>query len=267
MLTDHQIAEAARFITGHWRNATRCEHLPAHCTPQTRGDAYRIQALLEGESANPLYGWKIAATSAAGQKHIGVDGPLAGRYITERVVASGAAIPFGANHMKVAEIEFAFRLASDIRPRHAPYTEEEVFAAIASLHPAIEIPDSRYDDYAKLGAPQLIADNACAHWLAVGAAMPDNWRKTDLAAYAPIGRVFSKHEVIGHEVIGKGANVLGSPRTAMTWLINELSTHGITARAGQLVTTGTCVPPMPISAGDRVEGDFGELGKVVLMIA
>ena len=32
-----------------------------------------------------LFGWKIAATSLAGQKHIGVDGPLAGRLLAETV--------------------------------------------------------------------------------------------------------------------------------------------------------------------------------------
>jgi 2-keto-4-pentenoate hydratase len=79
----------------------------------------------------------------------------------------------------------------------------------------------------------------------------------DLAAFAPVGRVADKPDVHG-----KGANVLGSPRIAMTWLVNELSAHGITARAGEVVTTGTCLVPMAIAAGDHVEGDFGSLGKV-----
>jgi 2-keto-4-pentenoate hydratase len=73
--------------------------------------------------------------------------------------------------MRVAEIEFAFRLARDMIPRSIPYTEQEVFEAVASLHPAIEIPDSRFNDFAKVGAAQLIADNACANWMAIGNAM------------------------------------------------------------------------------------------------
>ena len=32
-------------------------------------------------SAGNLFGWKIAATSEAGQKHINVDGPMAGRIL------------------------------------------------------------------------------------------------------------------------------------------------------------------------------------------
>ena len=37
-----------------------------------------VQAALEG-IAGPSYGWKLAATSPAGQRHIAVDAPLAGR--------------------------------------------------------------------------------------------------------------------------------------------------------------------------------------------
>lgn len=257
MFDDTTAAEAARILLGHWQAQSRLTTLPETCAPKTRAQAYAVQAHWQAQSAEPLAGWKIAATSIAGQRHIGVDGPLAGRYIAERVVPSGGHIPFGNNHMKVAEIEFAFRLGRDLPPRAAPYTEDEVFAAVASLHPAIEIPDSRYDRFEIVGAPALIADNACAHWLCIGAAMPDAWRALDLAAFAPVGRVAGKPEVLG-----KGANVLGSPRIAMTWLVNELSAHGITARAGEVVTTGTCVVPMAIAAGDHVEGDFGSLGKV-----
>ncbi len=44
----------------------------------------------------------------------------------------------------------------------------DVMAAVDSLHPAIELPDSRNLDFARVGAPQLIADNACAGWFILG---------------------------------------------------------------------------------------------------
>jgi 2-keto-4-pentenoate hydratase len=37
--------------------------------------------------------------------------------------------------------------------------------AVHTLHSAIEVPDSRFEDFALVGAEQLIADNACAHHL------------------------------------------------------------------------------------------------------
>lgn len=87
--------------------------------------------------------------------------------------------------------------------------------------------------------------------------MPDRWRSLDLAALTPLGRITGKADVEG-----KGANVLGSPRTAMTWLVNELSAMGFTARKGETVSTGTCLVPMAIAPGDHVRGEFAGLGAV-----
>ena len=61
---------------------------------------------------------------------------------------------------------------------------------------------------------------------------------------------------------GTGANVLGDPRIALTWLANELSSLVLTLAAGQFVMTGTCVKPLAIAAGDQVLGEFGVLGRV-----
>lgn len=256
------ISGAAAFLASLWQAQERCAALPEDFQPQSRLDGYQIQALHMGLSRAPLAGWKIAATSVAGQKHIGVDGPLAGRYIAERVVEAGEVIPFGDNHMRVAEVEFAFRIGRDLMPRAVPYTEEEVFAAVASAHPAIEIPDSRFDRFERVGAAALIADNACANWMALGKAMPEQWRDMDLAAFAPVGRTGK-----GVNVAGKGANVLGSPRIAMTWIANELSALGIVLKAGEFVTTGTCLVPMAIQQGDHVTGDFGTLGSIDVRLA
>lgn len=256
MLQD-RTTETAAFLAGLVARNQRCAGLPEGLAPSSRQQAYDAQALIERCSTKPLYGWKIAATSTAGQKHIGVDGPLAGRYVAERVVKSGGTVPFGNNHMKVAEVEFGFRFGKSLPPRQTPYDEAEVLAAVASLHPMIEIPDSRYDRFEIVGAAALIADNACAHWLVEGEAMPEKWRSLDLRSLKPIGRVSGKPPVEG-----LGSNVLGSPVTALVWLVNELSALGLTTAAGQIVSTGTCLVPMAIAAGDHVEGDFGDLGMV-----
>ena len=162
------------------------------CRPRTREAGYAVQARLEQRSAFPLLGWKIAATSAAGQAHIAVDGPLAGRLLRERARESGEQIPFGKNHMRVAEAEFAFRMGRDLPPREAPYAVDEVLSAVATLHPAIEVPDSRFEDFTQVGAPQLIADNACGHFFVLGPPAREEWRSADLA----------RHQVSG-EIVGK----------------------------------------------------------------
>jgi 2-keto-4-pentenoate hydratase len=256
-MTSDRAAAASECLLGHWQHNTRLENLALGLRPHDKQEAYQVQALIEKQSTQALTAWKLAATSIAGQKHIGVSGPLIGRYIAERVVPSESIVPFGNNGMKVAEIEFAFRFGNDLPPRAKPYSVEEIFAAVASMHPAIEIPDSRFEHFETVGEVSLIADNACANWLCIGEAAPEAWRKLDLAAFAPVGQIRGKEPVTG-----KGANVLGSPYAAMEWFVNELSSLGITAKAGQVVSTGTCLVPMPISSRDHVTGDFGSLGRV-----
>lgn len=205
----------------------------------------------------------------AGQAHINVDGPLAGRLLREKVFDSGATLPFGANHMRVGEAEFCFRMGRHLAPRAEPYPVEEVLDAAAALHPAIEVPDSRYDDFTVVGAPQLIADNACAHLFVLGPEAPPLWRDLDLVQHTVTATVAGPSSEgrapLTHE--GRGANVLGNPRVALTWLANELSRLGIPLEAGQVVTTGTCLTPLPIAPGDEMTADFGILGGVSLRIA
>lgn len=255
-MQDDALRAASALLVGHWRAGTRLPGLPPALRPRTRAEGYAIQARLLAPGA-PLYGWKIAATSTAGQKHIAVDGPLAGRILAERVRPDGGAVPLANSNMRVAEVEFAFRFGRDLPPRAEPYGQDEVLASVESLHPAIEIPDSRFEDFTAVGAAQLIADNACGHEFILGPAATADWRALDLAAY----RVRALRNG-GEEHLGIGANVLGDPRLALTWLANELSGLGITLRAGEVVTTGTCLVPITVAPGDRIEADFGALGGV-----
>jgi 2-keto-4-pentenoate hydratase len=250
---------ASDFLFELWQAGDVAERLPSELMPASRREAYAVQALIEKRSARPRFGWKIAATSKAGQAHIGIGGPIAGRLIAERAFDDGAELIFGANRMRVIEPEFAFRFGRDLPAREAPFTVEETVAAVGSLHPAIEIPDSRFADFAHVGEFALISDNACAHEFVLGPAAPAIWRSIDLATHPVRASVTGKLERDG-----SGANVLGDPRIALTWLVNEVSGLGITIKAGETVTTGTSATPLPIAPGDAVHADFGPLGQVGL---
>jgi 2-keto-4-pentenoate hydratase len=256
MLDKKQIADASRTLCHHWRAGSKFGGLDMSQRPRDRAEGYAIQAELERASTKPLFGWKIAATSEAGQRHINVDGPMAGRILADTVIADGGTAAMTGNEMRVAEPEFAFRMGRDLPPRSSPYSVAEVLDAVDALHPAIEIPDSRFADFVSAGAPQLIADNACAHLFVLGEATTADWRARDLVEERPIITMGGK------QFIGHGRNVLGDPRLALAWCANELRGLGLTLRAGEVVTTGTCHPPLPIQAGDRFDADFGVLGKV-----
>ena len=259
-----EINEAAQLIWSNFRDGTRIHALPATRSPSTRAEGYAVQAEVARLSGQPSVGWKIAATSSAGQKHINVDGPLAGRLLADRVFAAGTdaanSVDLGRNLLRVVEAEFTFRMARAL-PRRAAvdgaYSVDHVMSSVASLHLGIEIPDCRLTDFVHVGAPSLIADLACASWWIVGKAVTVDWRGIDLAAH----RVTAyKGGAVAAE--GIGSNVLGDPRVALTWLANELCAYVDGLLAGDYVTTGTCVVPVACAAGDTFEMDFGVLGKI-----
>ena len=255
-MNSEQQRAACAFLYQHWKDGTRCDGLPPDLCAADRAEAYRVQACIEDNSKRPPVGWKIAATSKAGQAHIGVDGPMAGRLLAERQILDGGSLVLGSNLMKVAEMEFAFRFGEDVMPRAQPYSQAEVLDRVSALHPAIELPDSRYDRFETVGDLQLIADNACAHLFVLGPAATADWRAMDLVEERPV------ITMRGEKFIGHGRNVLGDPRAALAWLANELRQLGVTLKAGRVVTTGTCHAPLPIKAGDFFAADFGALGKV-----
>jgi 2-keto-4-pentenoate hydratase len=261
MLDKDQIAAASRTLHDHWRAGTKLEALTLSHRPRDRAEGYAIQAAIETQAGGKLFGWKIAATSEAGQKHINVDGPIAGRILQHTVIANGGTASMAGNEMRVAEPEFAFRMRTDLAPRSSAYSVREVLDAVDTLHPAIELPDSRFADFVSAGAAQIIADNACAHLFVLGEPTTSNWRALDLVEERPV------IALRGQRYVGHGKNVLGDPRVALAWLANELRGLGVTLKAGEIVTTGTCHPPLPIQSGDLVEADFGGLGKVSVALA
>jgi 2-keto-4-pentenoate hydratase len=201
------IAQAATILWSNWQDSTHIDELPIECRPRTRSGGYAIQADVARLSGADVVGWKIAATSAAGQRHINVDGPLAGRLLSSRQLPDGATVPLRNQVMSVAEAEFAFRMGADLPARSHPYAVNEVIDAVESLHPSIEVPDSRFHDPTIVGAPQLIADMACACWFLVGEAAPPAWRGRDLVEH----RVVASRNGT-HAAEGGGMNVLGDPR-------------------------------------------------------
>ena len=248
---------AATLLLANWANTSRIAQLPEDCRPKNRSEGYQTGAAVARLSGHDVAGWKIAATSEAGQRHINVDGPLIGRILKHRLLLPGSSVTLGDNIMRVAEAEFAFGFNRDIPPRGKPYEMAEALDAVSSMHLSIEVPDSRYIDFTKVGTAQLIADTACASWLVLGPAVDVAWRHIDLSQHKVTG--FRNGEKV---VEGSGKAVMGDPRMALTWFLNEACTYCGGVKAGQFVTTGTCVIPYAIAPGDRIGVDYGELGSI-----
>ena len=251
---------AAAQLLPAWLQGQSIDEMDKLHRPQNRFEAYQTQQALFDATQDSTYGWKIAATSVAGQKHIGVSGPLAGRLLTSRRLGPGAQVALHGNLMRVMEAEFAFRMKQDVmREAHAPLSVDAVMNAVEAMHLAIEIPNSRFTQFEQVGEASLIADFACAGHVVIGAEVTAPWR--DLALDAHKVQVFKQGQWVAD---GIGANVLGDPRLALTWLANELLDHGMHLRQGDLVITGTCVVPVPVNEGDQMLADFGLLGQLAV---
>ena len=258
--------QAAQVVWAHWQSGQVLAALPDACRPLSALQGYAAQAQLPLVSGRQVVGWKIAATSTNGQAHINVSGPLAGRLLSGQVLSNGATVPSAGNRMRVAEPEFAFAMAQDLQPQAEPYTQQQVMNAVASLHPALEVPDSRMEPFTGAGEAQLLADNACARHFVLGPAAHDVWRELDLSTY-PVHAQVEHDNTLQYTRDGTGGNVLGDPRIALTWLANQLSALGITLQMGHVVTTGTCMVPLELQAGDSVSADYGSLGRVHMIFS
>ena len=133
--------KAAEIIWNSWKNGKKINTLPIELTPHNRTEAYEIQETLQALSNSEIAGWKIAATSLDGQRHIGVNGPLAGRILKDKTFKPNDIAVLGNNKMAVAEPEFAFKIAKTLEPNNYLYSPDEVTSLVEDLHLAIELPD------------------------------------------------------------------------------------------------------------------------------
>jgi 2-keto-4-pentenoate hydratase len=198
-------------------------------------------------------GRKIGVTSKAVQQQIGVDTPDFGTLFAQTEFGDGTDLPTHRMIQPRAEGEVALVLERDLD--NAPHGFAEVIRAVAFALPAIEVVDSRIENW-QISLVDTIADNASCGFYVVGS------RPVPLHAF-DIRTVRMSMSINGAEVsTGTGAECLGNPLHAARWLADELCARGIPLRAGQVVMTGALGPLRPVAAGDEIVARFGQLGTV-----
>jgi 2-keto-4-pentenoate hydratase len=261
MATDSSsIAEAAlRLVEARQRRAPLVGLGAA--TPDSLDEAYTIQrATLDGILAlaggGAVAGYKIGCTNPTAQAEIGIDEPFHGTLLSPYLFAAPAVVEAGQFFMTVLEPEIAFRLGADLPADKAPFERELIAAAVAEVLPAIEIVDSRYQDWTAAGAALAIADNGFnGGWVHGGPVAGIDLLRLDEVPVEIAVNGSRKAE-------GVGGNALGHPLNALTWLVHELARKGQGLKAGDYVSTGTCTATVRVDAGDRAIASFGPLGEV-----
>jgi 2-keto-4-pentenoate hydratase len=218
----------------------------------------QINTELSIADGRKISGRKIGVTSAAVQQQIGVNEPDFGTLFADTEYGDGVEIPMSRLIQPRAEAEIALVLEHDLN--NAPHGFAEIVRAVAFALPAIEVVDSRIENW-QISIVDTVADNASCGLYVVGG------RPVPLSA-VNVRDVPMSLSINGVEVsTGSGAACLGNPLHAARWLADVLCQRGIPLRAGDVLMTGALGPMKPIVVGDTVVASFGDLGTVTTTLA
>lgn len=231
------------------RAGTRRAARTAAWLPGDRGAAYAVQAAVAQALDAPVGGYKVGMLD---------DGtPTAAPMFAGDFRASGATWKLPRDGALVVEVEVAFRLARDLPARPArAHTRDEVAAAVGEVLIGVEILRSRFDGDGFPPFALHLADNLGNAGYVTGGATRD-FASRDLA------RLRCRYAL---DAIERHAAIGGHPQDD-PWkpLLACLDAGALVlggARAGQVITTGTLVPPLTIDAPHRLSATLDGIGRV-----
>ncbi|UZE26623.1 2-keto-4-pentenoate hydratase [Pseudomonas asplenii] len=216
-------------------------------------DAYRIQAasmarrLGRGERQ---VGMKMGFTSRAKMLQMGIDDLIWGRLTSGMRVEEGSTIKLSSYVHPRVEPEIAFLLK---RPLAGDVTASEALAAVEAIAPALEIIDSRYQNF-KFSLPDVIADNASSSGFVIGA-----WNAPN-SDIGNLGMVMSFDGKAQH--MGSSAAILGNPLRALVAAARLAAQAGEPLQAGAIVMAGAATPAEWLVPGTYVRLDVQHLGSI-----
>jgi len=213
-----QLAEAHR-------SGSRIDPDPS-LVPDTLDDAYSLQAQIQAELGWSWAGWKSGAQAVGAPTRFGP-------FFAHQVVRSPARRPRGDFAFCGVEAEIAFILGEKAAVLGANSDRETIMGAVASVHYAIEVVDSRLARFPEVPPFAIVSDNQCSGLLVVGDEIP-GWAGQDLAALRP------QLEFDGGLLAPFVGNPGGAPLDALRLLAAHCHRHGLVLEAGMTVLTGSC---------------------------
>ncbi|RQH02625.1 2-keto-4-pentenoate hydratase [Natrarchaeobius oligotrophus] len=220
-------------------------------------ESYEIQSRvvdrLRGDDGG-IVGHKLGLVSEAKQEQLGIQEPIFG-YVTDDTVLEGPTIPSESMISPRLEAEIGLVLGEDVP---APATATDVLSATEAVVPVVEILESRFQGWSIPSAQDVIADNTSAGRIFVGERLRDV-TDVDLAMESVVISV--NGEV---EATGVGADIMGHPARAVSWLANRLPDVDDGLEAGELILTGGINAAIDIEPGDVYNVQFATIGDIEL---
>jgi 2-oxo-3-hexenedioate decarboxylase len=205
------------------------------------------------DAGERLVGAKLGLTSRIKQQVMKVDNPLYGWVTSSMLHPYGEPIDLSTLIHPRAEPEVAFLLGRDV---DTPATVTSVLAATEAVFAAVDILDSRYENF-RFRLPDVIADNASAGLFLTG---PRALTPAEAGDLRTIGCVLR----VGGEVVATaaGAATMGHPAAAVAWLANRLAGTPRRLTAGMLVFSGGLTEPVPLTPGVPITAELDGLGSI-----
>jgi 2-keto-4-pentenoate hydratase len=203
--------------------------------------AYELGRDLERERVSMGWlptGWKLGFTNQALWSQLGLDRPIRARIYRETLCVGALA----ASELVQPRIEpeVVFGVGADIAQDAGLDT---IAAAIEWAAAGLEVVQCHFDGW-EMTPAEAVADAGVHAALAIG-----RRSKVDAIAVRNLATASCELRRDGAPVAtGHGENVLGGPLHALHWLVRGLP-EGL--RAGEIVTTGTLTPALPIESGQR----------------
>lgn len=219
-------------------------------------DAYQIQLLQIQEKVErgaEIKGLKVGLTSKVMQDMFNVDTPDYGHILDSMIFGQDSSVNVEQFIQPKVEFEIAFVLKSELKGPNV--TVEDVLTATDYVVPAIEIIDSRIEDW-KFKFEDTVADNGSSAGAVFGSKRTYA-KDVDLAAVEM--NAYRNGEWFDSAT---GEAVMGHPAKAVAWLANAVAEYGITLRAGYFILAGALSKAVPFEADENFTADFGELGDV-----
>lgn len=255
------LAAAVDAVVGSRLARRRLGRLPG---VDTLEDGYAVQQRANRQLAQklgPVAGHKIGGTTEAMRRYINVAEPLAGEVFADQCHADGASVRCGDFVRLGIETEIAVRLGKALPPRDEPYGRADVADAVATVHAAIELVDDRYDDFATIGGPTQVADNAFDAGSLLGEPIAD-WRRLDLAALS--ARTYRDGILLG---TGLSNVLLGHPLDALAWIATRRSLLGLGLPLGTFVSLGSITPVAWVEGPAEFRIEVEGLGQVSVRVS
>ena len=231
-------------------------NLPDDLRPASIAEAYAAQEAYYG-LAEPTYGAvagaKIATTTKVMQQLMGINHPCGGAIFSRTIHRSPAKLRAADFVNLRIESEIALMLGADLPASGAPWTRETVAPAVAAALPAFELIEDRNADYATTEALSLIVENCWNGGIVTGT--PKRVPLDDLVGIT--GRL-----TLDGKLIGEGA--AEDPCATLAWLANHVAERWRDLKANMIVITGSLIPTVSITPGQRAEFSVDGLGDDVM---